>query len=226
LHVRARHLRLAPATMKLVLRISSTAMLQVFVGMASWIGMVRTISGFGNAALAGYTIGIRVIVFALLPANGLANAAATMVGQALGAKKPERAAKAVWAASAYDVAFLGAVGVLLFLLAPEVAAIFTADAETVAYAVDCLRIVAIGFPFFAYAMVLGAAFNGAGDTWTPTWINLGVFWAFEIPAAYLLAHRFGYGPRGVFVAILTAFTALAAISALLFRRGTWKARVV
>ncbi|MCA1575376.1 MAG: MATE family efflux transporter [Acidobacteria bacterium] len=221
-----RLVRLEPAIMARLIRLSATAAFQVFIGMASWIGLVFTISRFGSEALAGYTIGIRVIIFALLPSWGMANAAATMVGQALGAKKPERAEQAVWRAGFYNMICLGLVGLVFVLFARPIIGLFTEDPNVVPYGVDCLRIVAYGFLFYAYGMVLTQSFNGAGDTWTPTIINLFVFWLWELPLAYTLAIILGLGPRGVFLAIMIAFSSLAVVSALVFRRGRWKTRVV
>lgn len=221
-----RHLRLEPSIMGRLIRLSATGTFQVFIGMASWIGLVRIISSFGSNAVAGYTFGIRVILFALLPSWGMANAAATMVGQALGAKNPERAERAVWKAGFYNMIFLGIVGVLFVLFAPQIIWFYTADPEVAKYGVDCLRIVAYGFLFYAYGMVLGQSFNGAGDAWTPTIINLFVFWLWEIPLAYVLGVALGFGPRGVFIAMTIAFSTLAVVSAAVFRRGKWKAKVV
>ena len=221
-----RFLKLEPAIMARLIRLSGTATFQVFVGMASWIGLVRTISSFGSDAVAGYTFGIRVILFALLPSWGMANAAATMVGQALGAQNPERAERAVWKAGFYNMIFLGIVGLLFEIFAPQIIGFYTKDPTVARYGVDCLRIVAYGFLFYAYGMVLGQSFNGAGDTWTPTLINIFVFWVWELPLAYVLAIILGYGPRGVFIAITIAFSTLAVVSAVVFRRGKWKARVV
>jgi MATE family, multidrug efflux pump len=221
-----RHVRLEPAIMSRLVKLSSTATFQVFIGMASWIGLIRTISSFGSNAIAGYTIGIRVIVFALLPSWGMANAAATMVGQALGARKPDRAEKAVWLASFYNMICLGIVGLMFVIFARRIIGLFTDDPNVASYGVDCLRIVSYGFLFYAYGMVLTQSFNGAGDTWTPTIINLFVFWLWELPLAYALAIVFGLGPRGVFLAIMIAFSTLALISAIVFRRGKWKAQVV
>jgi Na+-driven multidrug efflux pump len=209
-----------------LLRLSATGTFQVFIGMASWIGLIRTLSSFGSDAVAGYTIGIRVIIFALLPSFGMGNAAATMVGQALGARKPERAERAVWLAGFYNMIFLGVVGLAFVLFAPQIINNFIDDPKVVPYGIDCLRIVASGFPFYAYGMVLTQSFNGAGDTWTPTLINLFVFWLWELPLAFVLAIILGLGPRGVFVAITVAFSTLAVVSAGLFRRGTWKRKVV
>ncbi len=224
--IKKHHLKLEPAIMARLIRLSATATFQVFIGMASWIGLIRTISSFGSNAVAGYTIGIRVIIFALLPSWGMANAAATMVGQALGAGKPERAEAAVWRASFYNMICLGTVGLFFVIFARQIIHFFTDDPNVVPYGVDCLRIVAYGFLFYAYGMVITQSFNGAGDTWTPTIINLFVFWLWELPLAYVLAMVFGIGPRGVFLAIMIAFSTLAVISAVVFRRGKWKTGVV
>jgi Na+-driven multidrug efflux pump len=198
----------------------------VLIGTASWIGLVRVIAGFGADALAGYTVGVRVVIFALLPSWGLSNAAATLVGQSLGARDPARAEQAVWRAGLYNMAFLGAIGLLFVVAAPQIVAVFTGDPAVVPYAVSCLRIVASGFLFYAFGMVFTSAFNGAGDTWTPTWLNFAIFWLFEIPLAWALAHPARMGPSGVFVAIAVAFSGLAVVSGVLFRRGAWKTRVV
>ncbi len=224
--IRHNHFRLEPAIMAKLVRLSATGTFQVFIGMASWIGLVRTISSFGTDVVAGYIVGIRVILFALLPSWGMSNAAATMVGQALGAKKPERAEQAVWKAGLYNMIFLGSIGLVFVLLARKIIGLFTTDPNVLPYGVDCLRIVAYGFLFYAWGMVITQSFNGAGDTWTPTIINLFVFWLWELPLAYVLAIVFGIGPRGVFLAIMIAFSTLAIVSALVFRRGKWKTQVV
>ena len=226
LRLAARHFRLDPALIARVVRLSSAATFQVFIGMASWIGLTRVLASFGSDALAGYTIGMRVVTFALLPAFGLSNAAATMVGQSLGARKPERAEASVWKAARYNLVFLGIVGLLFVIFARPIVGVFTADLEVVRYGVAALRTVAYGFLFYAYGMVLSQSFNGAGDTTTPTWINLFVFWLFEIPLAWMLAKLLGYGPMGVFWAMTIAFSTLAVVSAVLFRRGTWKTRMI
>ena len=224
--IRKRHLRIDPGVIARLIRLSANGTLQTLIGTASWIGLIRILSSFGSDVLAGYTIGIRVVIFALLPSWGLSNAAATMVGQALGARKPDRAERAVWIAGFYNVIFLGIVGALFVLLAHPIATIFTTDPLVVPYAVDTLRIIALGFLFYAYGMVLAAAFNGAGDTTTPTILNIVVFWLFEIPLAFVLSKSLGYGPRGVYVAVAVAFSMLAVVSAVLFRRGKWKLRAV
>jgi putative MATE family efflux protein len=224
--IRRRHLKLEPAIMARLVRLSATGTFQVFIGMASWIGLVRIISSFGSDAVAGYTFGIRVILFALLPSWGMSNAAATMVGQALGARKPDRAERAVWKAGFYNMIFLSMIGVLFVIFAPQIISLYTSDPHVAEFGIECLRIVAYGFLFYAYGMVLGQSFNGAGDTWTPTIINLFVFWLWEIPLAFVLAKGLNLGPRGVFIAITIAFSTLAVVSAICFRRGRWKTRVV
>jgi putative MATE family efflux protein len=220
--IAARHLRLEPATMASVVRLSGAGTLQILIGTASYVGLIRILSGFGSAALAGYTIGIRVIVFALLPSYGISNAAATMVGQNLGARRPDRAEQAVWTAAFYNVLFLGTIGTAFVLFAPSIVSVFTDDAAVRPFAIGCLRIVSLGFVFFAYGMVLTQSFNGAGDTWTPTLINLGVFWLWEIPLAWVLSRHAGLGAPGVFVALAVAYSSLAIVSVVLFRRGRWK----
>jgi putative MATE family efflux protein len=225
-NIERRHLRIEPSVIGRLIRLSASGTFQVFIGMASWIGLVRIISSFGSNAVAGYTFGIRVILFALLPSWGMANAAATMVGQALGAKNPERAERAVWKAGFYNMIFLGIVGLLFIFFAPQIIWFYTDDPNVAHYGVDCLRIVAYGFLFYAYGMVLGQSFNGAGDTWTPTIINLFVFWLWEIPLAYVLAVKAQMGPRGVFVAMMVAFSTLAVVSGLVFRLGRWKKKAV
>jgi len=224
--VRLRSVRLDFGVMRQIVRLALSASLQNIVGMASWVGLVRILAGFGSGALAGYTIAVRVIVFALLPSWGLSNAAATMVGQSLGARKPKRAEEAVRRAGLYNMVFLSAVGLVFALATEPLVGAFTGDPEVRAYAVRCLRLVALGFPFYAWGMVLTQSFNGAGDTWTPTWLNFLCFWLLEIPLAWVLAGPLGLGPTGVFLAITTAFSTLAVASWMVFRRGRWKTRVV
>ena len=209
-----------------LIRLSATGTFQIFIGMASWVGLVRVIADFGPEALAGYTVAIRIVLFALLPAWGLSNAAATMVGQNMGAGKPERAETAVWRASLISLVFLGGTGILFLAFAPQLVGIFGVDPATAAVAVDGLRIVAAGFFFYGHGMTLSAAFNGAGDAWTPTWLNLICFWLWESPLAWGLAYPAGWGPNGVFAAVAIAYTTLALLAAALFRRGRWKRAVV
>lgn len=224
--VAARHLRLDLGAMRTMLRLSGLGTFQILISTASYVGLVRILSVFGSAALAGFTIGIRLIIFALLPAFGLSNAAATMVGQNLGARRPDRAEAAVWTAARYNMVFLGVVGLLFLAGAPFITSLFTTDPLVQPYAIGCLRTVSLGFIFYACGMVLTSAFNGAGDTWTPTVINLFVFWLFEIPLAWFLAHRGGFGARGPFIALTASYSALAVVSLVLFRRGAWKTRKV
>ncbi|HSC26035.1 MAG TPA: MATE family efflux transporter [Vicinamibacterales bacterium] len=209
-----------------VLRLSGSGTLQILIGTASYVGLVRILSVFGSSALAGYTIGIRVIIFALLPAFGISNAAATMVGQNLGARRPDRAERAAWTAAVYNMVFLGGVGLVFLLAAGPIASLFTRDPTVLSYAVRCLRVVSLGFVFYGCGMVLTQAFNGAGDTWTPTAVNLFVFWLWEIPLAWWLSSRAGLGAQGVFVALAVAYSTLAIVSAVLFRRGRWKLKRV
>jgi len=220
--VARRHWALDLPMMSSMLRLSGSGTLQILIGTASYVALVRILSVFGSSALAGYTIGIRLIIFALLPSFGISNAAATMVGQNLGAGHPERAERAVWAAAFYNMLFLGAVGVVFLVSARPIIGLFTTDPAVAVYAVSCLRVVSLGFLFYAYGMVLTQSFNGAGDTWTPTFINLIVFWALEIPLAWVLSHAGGLGATGVFVALAVSYSMLAVVSALLFRRGKWK----
>ena len=226
LRIRRSHLKLDLDVMRSIVRISGTATFQNFVGTASWMGLVRILTGFGSAAVAGNTIGIRIILFALLPSFGVSNAAATLVGQNLGAKKPDRAEAAAWKAGMYNTICLGTVGAIFLLFAPQIVSLFTMDPEVALYAVRCLRIVSAGFLFYGYAMVLTASFNGAGDTRTPTLINLVCLWMWEIPLAWALAHPFGFGPTGVFIAVSVAFSTMAFVSGWLFSKGMWKTKRV
>ena len=224
--IRRVNLALRPAVMATLLKLSGSGTFQVLVGTASYIGLVRIMSSFGSAALAGYTIAIRILIFALLPSWGLSNAAATMVGQSLGAGRPERAERAVWLAGRYNMAVLGAVGLLFIAFASPIVGLFTHDPVAAPTAAVGLRTMSYGFVFYALGMVVTQSFNGAGDTWTPTWINLCCFWLWEIPLAYGLARVWGFGPFGVFLSITVAYSTLALVSTLLFRRGRWKLRVV
>ena len=177
-------------------------------------------------AVAGCTIAIRIVMFALLPSWGLSNAAATLVGQNLGAGKPERAEASVWRATLYNVVFLAVVGSVFAGLADVIVAAFTSDPAVAPIAARGLRIISAGFPFYAAGYVLTQSFNGAGDTVTPTLINVACLWLGEIPLAYILARPVGLGPPGVFLAIAIAFSAMSLVSATLFRRGRWKLKRV
>ena len=224
--LRRRHFAPDPAVIRGIADVSGAAAVQQIIGTASWIGLVRVVASFGATALAAYTISTRVLIFAVLPAFGMSNAAATLVGQALGAGDPGRAERAVWRTGHYSAVFLGVLQLAFALGAPAIVGVFTRDPAAFALGVSGLRFTSLGFVPFAYGLVLTAAFNGAGDTRTPTVLNLVVFWAFEIPTAYVLAKSLGFGPRGVFLAIALAFTMLAVASGVVFRRGRWKTRRV
>jgi len=226
IEIRRTHLGIDLGVMRGIFRISGNATFQNFVNTASWMGLVRILTGFGSAAVAGNTIGIRIILFALLPSFGVSNAAATLVGQNLGAGKPDRAEAAAWKAGLYNTICLGSVGAIFLLFAPQLIDLFTKDPQVAQYGVQCLRIVAAGFLFYGYAMVFTASFNGAGDTRTPTLINLACLWLWEIPLAWALAHPFGFGPTGVFIAVSIAFSTMAFVAGWLFSKGTWKTKTV
>jgi putative MATE family efflux protein len=205
-----------------LLRVSVTGILQFAIADVSWIGLVRIVSVFGSAALAGYTIAIRIVIFVILPSWGLSNAAATLVGQNLGAKQPERAETSVWRTGLYNMIFLGAIGVFFILFAVPVVRLFTSDSLVVPLAASCLRILSYGNIAFAYGMVMLQAFNGAGDTLTPTLVNLFGFWFLEIPLAYFLAIPAHMQSNGAFYSIVVSEAAIAAAGIILFRRGRWK----
>lgn len=207
-------------------RISATGMLQFLIAHASWVGLVTVIARSGSAALAGYTIAIRIIIFTLLPSWGLANAAATLVGQNLGARHPERAEQSVWRTGFYNLCFLGLVGLACIVTPEPMIGFFTREAEVVRYGAQCLRIISYGYIFYAYGMVMVQAFNGAGDTVTPTVVNLGCYWMFQLPLAWWLAIHLQFGASGAFWAVPAAESALAVVGVLIFRQGRWKKQVI
>jgi putative MATE family efflux protein len=207
-----------------LVRVSLPGILQFAIAHTSWIGLVRIVSVFGASALAGYTIAIRIVVFAILPSWGLSNAAATLVGQNLGAGKPERAEQAVWRTGLYNMLFLGSLGIFFVFFAEPIVRLFTQDPAVVPLAATCLRIVSYGNIGYAYAMVMLQAFNGAGDTVTPTIVNFFGFWLLEIPLAYWLAISMRLQSNGVFYSIVIAEGSIAVASAVLFKRGKWKAQ--
>ena len=217
-----RHIRANWEVLFRLLRLSVTGILQFAIAQTSWIGLVRIVSFFGAAAVAGYTIAIRIVIFIILPSWGLSNAAATLVGQNLGAKQPDRAESSVWRTGFYNMLFLGAVGIAFIIFAEPVVRLFTNDPAVVALAASCLRIVSCGNIGYAYGMVMLQAFNGAGDTVTPTIVNFFGFWLFEIPLAYWLAIHRGLHSNGVYWSIVIAEGAIAVASILLFKRGLWK----
>jgi len=226
IRILARQLRVDLKVLLRLVRVSLTGILQFAIAHTSWIGLVRIVSVFGAAALAGYTIAIRIVVFLILPSWGLSNAAATLVGQNLGAQKPDRAEQAVWRTGFYNMLFLGSVGLLFIFLAEPIVRLFTQDAAVIPLAAKCLRIVSYGNIGYAYGMVMLQAFNGAGDTVTPTIVNFFGFWLLEIPLAYWMAIHLQFGPNGVFWSIVVAEGAIAAAGAVIFRRGKWKAQKI
>ena len=219
-------LRLNPEVMLRLLRVSAGGVFQMLVATASWLLLVRVVAMFGSAALAGYTIALRIIVFAILPSWGMGSAAATLVGQNLGAQKPQRAERAVWITGLSNMIFLGGVTVLFILCAEPLVRLFTDDPAVIPFGVDCLRYISYGYIFYAYGMVMVQAFNGAGDTNTPTLINMFCYWLLQIPLAYALALWAGMGAQGVFLAITISESTIAVVGVLVFRRGRWKERKI
>lgn len=223
IHVLARHVRLNLRVMGRLLKVSLTGILQFAIANASWIGLVRIVSLFGAAAVAGYTVAIRIVIFFILPAWGLSNAAATLVGQNLGAKQPERAEQSVWRTGLYNMIFLGTIGVFFFVFATPIVRLFVGEDPTVVpIAAMALRTLSCGNVGYAYGMVMLQAFNGAGDTLTPTIVNFFGFWVLELPLAWWLAVKAGFRAEGAFLSIVIAECAIAAASMVLFRRGRWK----
>ena len=213
-------------TIKQLVKLSLGGIGQNIIATSSWIGLMRIISVFGSEAIAGYTIAIRVIIFALLPSWGISNAAATLVGQNLGAKKPDRAEKSVWATGKVNMVFMGAVSLILILIPSVFIRLFIDDINVIASGALSLRIISFGFIAYGLGMVLVQAMNGAGDTITPTKINFFCFWLLEIPLAYLLALNFGYGETGVYYSIVVAETTMTIAAFWFFKRGKWKLKKV
>ena len=222
IQVRLRDFRLVPQVILSLIRVSSTGVMQFAVAHTSWILLVRIISGFGSFAVAGYTIGIRIFVFVILPSWGLSGAAATMVGQNLGAQKPQRAERAVYLTGLYNMIFLATVAVAFIFVPRTIVGVFTDDPAIMAVASDCLRIVAFGNLAYAFGMVMIQAFNGAGDTVTPTIINIFGFWFCEIPLAWFLALHAHWQVRGVFASIPIAEALITIAGLVVFTRGKWK----
>lgn len=226
LRIRFEHLRPQWLLIWNLVRVSTGGVLQFLVATASWLALIRIVALFGSPALAGYTIAIRVIMFTLLPSWGLSNAAATLVGQNLGASKPERAEKSVWVTSVANMIFLGVVTILFVTLAFPISRLFTEDPQVLAYATDCLRYVSYGYILYALGMVMVQSFNGAGDTYTPTVINFFCYWLLQIPLAYGLSVGSRMDAQGVFLAITVSESILAVMAWLIFRRGRWKLQEV
>lgn len=224
--IRRKRLRINLKVMANILRIAGNGVLQFMVATASWVVMVRMIQSFGSAATAGYTVAMRIIYFSILPSWGLGSAAATLVGQNLGAKHPDKAEESVWRASFFNMIFLGALSLVFLAFAPHLVAIFSNDPAVVAVGASCLRIISACYVLFAYGMVIVQAFNGAGDTFTPTLINLVCYWIVQLPLAFWLSRRAQLGPNGVFWAILITENLLAAVSIFVFRLGRWKMKMV
>jgi MATE family, multidrug efflux pump len=220
--VARRHLRLDWPVLARLLRVGGTAMVQYFISAASWLGLARINAAFGDTAVAGYTLAIRAVSFFLLPSWGISSAAATLVGQNLGARRPDRSERAVWLAGFYNMAFLTLVGAGVFGFARPLTGLFTNDAGVEGIAVTCLQFITLGYPFYAWGMTMEQAFNGAGDTATPTRVNFCCYWMLQLPLALTLAFRTPLGARGVYAAICGAESVLALVSVVLFRRGKWK----
>ncbi len=225
----AKHIRVLPAQVRFhrevmarLVRTSLGGIGQFIIAMSSWIGLVRIVSVFGSQAVAGYTIAVRIFIFTLMPAWGLSGAAATLVGQNLGARQPERAERSVWITGFVNMTFLAAVSLVYVFCNELLVRIFTRDAAVIAAGAQCLRVVAYGYVAYAWGMVMLQAFNGAGDTLTPTKIHFFCFWVLEIPLAYVLALKLGANASGVYWSILVAETAAGLIGIALFRRGKWK----
>jgi putative MATE family efflux protein len=224
--VRWRHLRPDRETLWTILRPAWNGIGQLLIATTSWLGLFKILAVFGSAAVAGYTIAIRVVIFALMPSWGLANAGATLVGQNLGAQKPDRAETAVNIARRFNMIALGVVGLLFVIFSGAIVGLFTKDPVVHLYGARALWIVSVAFPLYAAGMCYEGAFNGAGDTWTPTRLNFFCFWLCQIPFAWVLAHGFKLGPLGVFIAVPVSFSIFALWAAVLFRRGKWKTQKV
>lgn len=205
-----------------LIKVSLGGIAQFLIGTSSWVFLMRIMSEFGSEVLAGYTIAIRVIMFTLMPSWGMSNAAATLVGQNLGAQQPERAEKSVWITGKYNAYFMAVVSLIYLVFATQIVSALNNTPSVVESGSLCLRIIAAGYIFYAYGMVVSNAFNGSGDTQTPTKINLIAFWLYQLPVAYLLAIVLGFGAKGVFIAITTAEILLAIIAIVWFRKGKWK----
>jgi putative MATE family efflux protein len=223
---RLRHAALHWSLIRRLINISSGGVGQFLIATASWILIMRIVALYGSAPVAAYTIALRLMEFALLPAWGLGNAAATLVGQNLGARKPERAAESVWQAARYNATFLLVIGLLLIAFAPLIVGLFSTDPEIIRYGSDCLRIMGLGYPMYAVGMIIIQALNGAGDTLTPSILNFICFWLVQIPLAYALATVVDLGPHGVFWSIVISESMLSVVGVLVFRRGRWKLQQV
>lgn len=205
-----------------LIKVSLGGIGQFLIGTSSWVFLMRIMSEFGSEVLAGYTIAIRVMMFTLMPAWGMSNAAATLVGQNLGAKEPERAELSVWKTGKYSAIFMGLVSIVYLVFAPQIIVLFNTTPDVVKYGSLCLRVIAAGYIFYGYGMVVINAFNGAGDTKTPTYINFVCFWLLQLPFAYVMAITLDFGPSGVFWAITLAEILIAVVAIIWFKKGHWK----
>ena len=205
-----------------IVKVSLGAVGQFLIASLSWVFLVRVVADFGTAAVGGYGVAVRIIIVALLPAWGMANAAATLVGQNLGAQQPDRAARSAWLCGHYNMVFMVLVTVFFWVAAPWIVSFFHQGVEADGYAVLALRVISLGYFFYGYGMVLAQALNGAGDSVTPTWLNVICFWALEIPLAYVLAITLTWGPLGVFASVAISESILAVLCAIIFQRGKWK----
>lgn len=218
----AKDLVIRIAVMVNLIKVSLGGIGQFIIGTSSWVFLMRIMSEFGSEVLAGYTIAIRIMMFTLMPAWGMSNAAATLVGQNLGAKQPERAEKSVWITSKYCAYFMGAVSLVYIFFAPTFLGWFSENSLVVENGALCLQIIAAGYIAYAYGMVVIQSFNGSGDTKTPTYVNFVCFWLFQLPFAYIMAITLGFGPVGVFAAITLAEVLIAIVGIWLFKKGKWK----
>jgi len=226
LRITRAEIRLRWDMMQRLMRVSLGGIGQYLISTSSWVVLVRLVGTFGASAVAGYTLAIRIVVFALLPSWGVCNAAATLMGQNLGAGQPDRAEKAVWRTGLYNMVFLVGIAVIFITRADWLIRLFTDDPAVVAAGTSCLRLVSYGYGFFAYGMVIVQAFNGAGDTRTPTIINFFCYWFLQLPLAFVLSRQTGLAEQGVFLAITLAEAVLALVGVLVFRRGSWKSHQI
>jgi putative MATE family efflux protein len=226
IRIHARQIRLKLDVLWRLLKVSFTGILQFVISTASWTGLIRLCATFGSIPVAGYTVAIKIFMFVILPCWGLSSAAATLVGQNLGARKPERAESAVYQTGRFTTMYMGVLSVAFLILAPQMSGFFTSDPAVRQVASDCLRIISLGNLCYAWGMVLVQAFNGAGDTRTPSLINFFCYWCFQIPLAFALTRFTSWGPRGVFTAIPAAETAMTICSLILFRQGRWKSKSI
>ena len=226
LQFQLRNLAISADLIRRMISISIGGIGQFLIATSSWIVIMRIVAVYGSAPIAAYTIALRLIEFVFLPAWGLGNAAATLVGQNLGAGKPERAEKSVWLASRYNAIFMTVLGAAFVILAPTIVALFTSDPEIQRYGVNCLRILGVGYPMYAVGMIVIQAINGAGDTRTPSFLNFICFWIVQIPLAYWLATSVGMGPNGVFLSIVVSESLLSVLGVIMFRRGKWRLQEV